>query len=280
MNPAFVPSLDKEKEQKTETEVTVEQQTTTQPDTKQSETQSDAVSIPVDGNSEQAATSLFPELEAEKPKEEVIDLSPRPFNGLLEPHHRDGSMILDASRNLGYLKDLTPYGATFQPLDLNGYQKEKAMLYISLRDAYERLYSYEAENHEENKPQRGYLNTYYDEFVLRYGNLNAKQNVKMLMMDAAGRDILSLERVEDGKFVKADIFERPVSFSTEELTHAGSPEEALSASLNRYGTVNLDYMRQITDGTEEELLQALNGRIFYNPLVTGTRYETDLSRVT
>lgn len=115
-------------------------------------------------------------------------------------------MILDASRNLGYLKDLTPYGATFQPLDLNSYQKEKAMLYISLRDAYERLYSYEAENHEENKPQRGYLNTYYDEFVLRYSNLNAKQNVKLMMMDAAGRDILSLERVEDGKFVKTDIF--------------------------------------------------------------------------
>ena len=269
MNPAFVPSLDKEKVQKTETEVAVEQQPTTQHDTKQPETQSDAVSIPVDGNSEQAATSLFPELETEKPEEEVIDLSPRPFNGLLEPHHRDGSMILDASRNLGYLKDLTPYGATFQPLDLNGYQKEKAMLYISLRDAYERLYSYEAEYHEENKPQRGYLNTYYDEFVLRYGNLNAKQNVKLLMMDAAGRDILSLERVEDGKFVKADIFDRPVSFSTEELTNAGSPEEALSASLNRYGTVNLDYMRQITDGTEEELLHALNGRIFYNPLVTG-----------
>ena len=269
MNPAFVPSLDKEKEQKEETEVAAKQQTTTQPDTKQPETQSDAVSIPVDGYSEQTATSLFPELEGEKPKEEAIDLSPRPFNGLLEPHHRDGSMILDASRNLGYLKDLTPYGATFQPLDLNGYQKEKAMLYISLRDAYERLYSYEAENHEENKPQRGYLNTYYDEFVLRYGNLNAKQNVKLLMMDAAGRDILSLERVEDGRFVKADIFDRPVSFSTEELTNAGSPEEALSASLNRYGTVNLDYMRQITDGTEEELLHALNGRIFYNPLVTG-----------
>lgn len=75
--------------------------------------------------------------------------------------------------------------------------------------------------------------------------------------------------MEDGKFVKADIFDHPVSFSTEELTHAGSPEEALSTSLNRYGTVNLDYMRQITDGTEEELLHALNGRIFYNPLVTG-----------
>ena len=33
---------------------------------------------------------------------------------------------------------------TFQPLDLKGYQKEKALLYVSLRDAYERLYRYAA----------------------------------------------------------------------------------------------------------------------------------------
>ena len=214
------------------------------------------------------AASLFPEFETEKPKEEVIDLSPRPFNGLLEPHHRDGSMLLDASRNLGYLKDLTPYGATFQPLDLTGYQKEKALLYVSLRDAYERLYRYETEYHDEGSAQREALNTCYDEFVMRYGNLNAKQNVKLVMMDAGGRDILSLERAEDGKFVKADIFERPVSFSVENHANVGSPEEALSASLNKFGTVNLDYMRGITDSTEEELLNALKERIFYNPLVT------------
>ena len=215
------------------------------------------------------ATSLFPEFETEKPKEEPLDLSPRPFNGMLEPHHRDGSMVLDASRNLGYLKDITPYGATFQPLDLTGYQKEKAMLYVSLRDSYERLYRYEAEYHDEGSAQREALNTCYDEFVMRYGNLNAKQNVKLVMMDAGGRDILSLERVEDGKFIKADIFERPVSFSVENHANVGSPEEALSASLNKFGTVNLDYMREITDSTEEELLNALKGRVFYNPLVTG-----------
>ena len=104
---------------------------------------------------------------------------------------------------------------------------------------------------------------------MRYGNLNAKQNVKLVMMDAGGRDILSLERVENGKFVKADIFEHPVSFSVESHANVGSPEEALSASLNKYGTVNLDYMREITDSTAEELLTALQGRIYYNPLVTG-----------
>ena len=199
-------------------------------------------------------------------KQPPLDLTPHPYDRTLEPHHREGSIVLDTARNVGYLKDLTPYGAMFHPADLNGFQKEKLMLYISLRDAYERLYSYETEHHEENKPQRGYLNTYYDEFVLRYGHLNAKQNVKLLLMDAAGRDILSLEREENGQFVKADIFERPVSFSMDEVVQANSPEEALSASLNRYGTVHIDYMRSLTDTTEEELLAALHGRIYFNPL--------------
>ena len=217
----------------------------------------------------EAATSLFPEMEAEKPKEEVVDLSPRPYNRTIEPHHRDGSLVTDVARNIGYLKDITPYGATFQPLDLKGYQKEKALLYVSLRDAYERLYRHEAENHEENVPWREHLNTCYDEFVMRYGNLNAKQNVKLVMMDAGGRDILSLERAENGMFVKADIFERPVSFSVESHANVSTPEEALSASLNKFGTVNLDYMREITDSTAAELLTVLQGRIYYNPLVTG-----------
>ena len=238
-------------------------------ETRQPETRQEVAATPAAPATEAAASSLFPDMEAGKPEEEAPDLSPRPFNGLPEPHYRDGSMVLDASRNLGYLKDLTPYGATFQPLDLTGYQKEKAMLYVSLRDSYERLYRYEAEYHDEGSAQRIALNTCYDEFVMRYGNLNAKQNVKLLMMDAAGRDILSLERAEDGRFVKADIFERPVSFSVESHANVSSPEEALSASLNKFGTVNLDYMREITDSTEEGLLDALKGRIFYNPLVTG-----------
>ena len=110
----------------------------------------------------------------------------------------------------------------------------------------------------------------YDEFVMRYGNLNARQNAKLLMMDASGRDVLALERAERGKIREgADIFERPVSFSVETYVNAGSPEEALSASLNRYGGMSLDFMRAITNSTEEELLGALQGRIYYNPLVSG-----------
>ena len=239
-------------------------------ETRQPEKQPEVAAIPVAPATEAAATSLFPEMEAEKPKEEAPDLSPRPYHRTPEMHLREGSLVADSGRrNIGYLKDITPYGATFQPLGLTDYQKEKALLYVSLRDAYERLYRYESNRREENPQWREHLNTCYDEFVMRYGNLNAKHNVKLLMMDAAGRDILSLERAEDGRFVKADIFERPVSFSVESHANVSSPEEALSASLNKFGTVNLDYMREITDSTEEGLLDALKGRIFYNPLVTG-----------
>ena len=204
-----------------------------------------------------------------KKKEKVLDMKPRPYHRTPEMHLREGSLVANRARDIGYLKDITPYGATFQPLGLTGYQKEKALLYVSVRDAYERLYRYESNRHEANPQWREHLNTCYDEFVMRYGNLNAKQNVKLVMMDAGGRDVLSLERAEGVRFVKADIFERPVSFGVESAVNAGTPEEALAASLNRFGTVDLDYMREITDGTEEELLQALKGRIFYNPLVTG-----------
>ena len=205
--------------------------------------------------------------EQSRKKEDVM--KPRPFDEKLESFHREGSMVLDSARNIGVLKDLTKYGATFMPLDLNMEQKEKAVLYIALRDAYQKLYTYEAEEQTENKQMRESLNVYYDAFFIRFGNLNAKQNVKFILMDASGRDMLSLERVENGQFIKSDIFDHPVSFSLDEVSHVDSPEEALTASLNKFGRIDLPYMTELSDMPEQELTEALKGRIYYNPLIDG-----------
>lgn len=205
--------------------------------------------------------------EQARKKEDVM--KPRPFDEKLESFHREGSMVLDSARNIGVLKDLTKYGATFMPLDLNMEQKEKAVLYIALRDAYQKLYTYEAEEQTENKQMRESLNGYYDAFFIRFGNLNAKQNVKFILMDASGRDMLSLERVENGQFTKSDIFDHPVSFSLDEVSHVDSPEEALTASLNKFGRIDLPYMTELSDMPEQELTEALKGRIYYNPLIDG-----------
>ena len=214
--------------------------------------------------------ALTPE-ERQRRKEEAM--MPRPFKGIMEPHLKEGSMVWEHTGGvrfqIGVLKDVTKYGATFQPLDMEGMQAQKAQLYIDLRNTYERLYAHEAENHEENALLRRNLNTYYDEFVMRYGNLNAKHNAKLILMDASGRNMLSLERGENGQFVKADIFDHPVAFSQETLAGVESPEEALSASLNRYGGVNLPYMESLCDLPQAEILEALKGRVFYNPLENG-----------
>ena len=205
--------------------------------------------------------------EQSRKKEDAM--KPRPFDEKQESFHREGSMVLDSAGNIGVLKDLTKYGATFMPLDLNMEQKEKAVLYIALRDAYQKLYTYEAEEQTENKQMRESLNVYYDAFFIRFGNLNAKQNVKLILMDASGRDMLSLERVENGQFTKSDIFDHPVSFSLDEVSHVDSPEEALTASLNKFGRIDLPYMTELSDMPEPELTEALKGRIYYNPLIDG-----------
>ena len=201
-----------------------------------------------------------------EPKAPERDMSPRPFSEDIQFFHRNGSMVVDGGQ-LGFLSDVRKNSATFTPLNVKSEQEKRAMLYVTLSETYQKLYNYEAETHEASAELREHLNRYYDEFVERYGNLNERQNVKFILMDANGRDALALERGENGRFVKADIFDHPVSFSIDEVTSVDTPMEALTASLNKFGEVNLDYMSGLVDMPEENLIDSLEGHIFYNPLV-------------
>lgn len=195
-----------------------------------------------------------------------VDMSPRPFSEDIQFFHHNGSMVVQDGL-VGFLSEVRKNGAAFNPLSLKPEQAKRAMLYVTLSETYQQLYNYEAETHEPSEHLREHLNQYYDEFVEKYGNLNEKQNVKFILMDANGRDALALERGENGRFVKADIFDHPVSFAVDELTSVDTPMEALSASLNKFGKVNLDYMTELVDMSEENLIQNLEGHIYYNPLV-------------
>lgn len=195
-----------------------------------------------------------------------VDMSPRPFSEDIQFFHHNGSMVVQDGL-VGSLSEVRKNGATFNPLSLKPEQAKRAMLYVTMSETYQKLYNYEAETHEASAELREHLNQYYDEFVEKYGNLNEKQNVKFILMDANGRDALALERGENGRFVKADIFDHPVSFAVDELTSVDTPMEALSASLNKFGNVNLDYMTGLVDMSEENLIQNLEGHIYYNPLV-------------
>ena len=208
-----------------------------------------------------------PRVAAEAPKPAERDMSPRPFSEDIQFFHHNGSMVVDKGQ-VGFLSEVRKNGATFSPLTLKPEQEKRAMLYITLSETYQQLYHFEAETHEENADMREHLNQYYDEFIDRYGNLNEKQNVKFILMDANGRDSLALERGENGHFVKADIFDHPVSFAVDEVTSVDTPMEALTASLNKFGEVNLEYMGSLVDMEQEAMIDSLAGHIYYNPLVS------------
>ena len=209
---------------------------------------------------------LMPEAESKQQQPEIDPLEPRSFSGELLPHYREGSFVLDGGQ-IGHLTACNRKGATFKPLELNREQSEKARLYVPMREVYFALYNHEAEFKEADEKSRTELNQRYDEYVEKFGNLNARNNAKLLLMDASGRDMLALERAVEGEFVKADIFDHPVAFSQNEVTSVDSAPEALSASLNKYGTINLDYMEALSGTDRNELVEELKGRIYYNPLV-------------
>ena len=209
------------------------------------------------------------EAEERKPKpiaevRKEFDTSPRPFLSSPDSHLRDGSIVVQKGQ-VGFLSDLKRH-PTFNPMDLPYAQLSRLKAYIEIRECYHRLYDYEAENHAEDREDRRRLNHLYDDYVSLWGYFNQKANTDIIKMDSTGVEMLFLERSENGRYVKADIFDHPTAFSTTELTVATDPMEALGASLNKYGTVELDYMSSLLPDMEEsDMLSALEGRIFFNP---------------
>jgi hypothetical protein len=201
-------------------------------------------------------------------KSAVLDTisEPAPYSSELQSFYRNDCLVVDNAW-VGYLQNVdTSSGTTvFHPLQLPLLQKLRAEAYIRVRDIYQELYNKEATFQTEYKEERENLNRLYDAFIKKFSNLNSADTIKLIKTDSSGKEIPYLERVVGGVVHKADIFSRPVSFSTLTIV-TENPEEALAASLNKYGNVDLDYMSEISSMTSDALKEALHGRIFYNPL--------------
>lgn len=205
--------------------------------------------------------SLFHEL----PDNAVLKNEVRAFDGEVKAFYREDTIIISGS-SVGKLKINRRDGSyIFHPLELSKKDQERIQSYINLRDSYHSLYEIEARSRAEDKEGRQLLNRTYDEFTGRYGNLNIAENIRFIKMDSSGNEVPFLERVVGGVIHKADIFTHPVSFSTAEVA-VSSASEALSASLNQTGSVDLAFMIQVSGLSEKELRKDLQGQIFFNPL--------------
>jgi len=215
-------------------------------------------------NKPKAIGNLFSEVNGSTTTNTIPE--PAIYTKEILPFYRRDCLVVD-NNWVGYLKDFDGgrQQAMFHPLELPPSQKARAQAYIAVRNSYLNLYQQEATTHTEHTEERKNLNSLYDAFVKKYGNLNSADNIKFIKTDSSGKEIPYLERVVGGVVHKADIFHQPVSFSTAILA-TDNPDEALAASLDKYGYVDLDFMSQISSMPSDELETALQGRIFYNPL--------------
>jgi N12 class adenine-specific DNA methylase len=233
---------------------------------KQQGRQSQSKSTPVTPKENPVRENAYPISNARKQREEYM--KPRPYSGELKEYHKEGTLVKEENGQIGVLKKRYSDGAEFHPLDIPQLQQDKIKRYIEMRDIYNTLYNHEAKHLSEHASLRGNLNLVYDSFVRRYGNLNDKRNINTLKMDAGATAILALERSIDGKLQKADIFDHPVAFNPNEITSVNTSQEALIASLNKYGEFRMDYMLSLlTDKTPDELISDLEGRIYFNPII-------------
>ena len=215
---------------------------------------------------QEAIGDLFSSTSGNNPTDTSVIPKPAPYSGEVQSFHRNDCLAVDNGW-VGHLQDVdASVGvAVFHPLELPALQKARAEAYVTVRDVYQQLYNKEATFQTEQKEERENLNGLYDAFVKRYGSLNSADNIKLIKTDSSGKEIPYLERVVGGVVHKADIFSHPVSFSTTTIA-TDNPDEALAASLNKCGRVDLDFMTEVSGMTGDALKEALHGRIYYNPL--------------
>jgi N12 class adenine-specific DNA methylase len=173
-------------------------------------------------------------------------------------------MLVADRGQIGRITGLNNGSVHFKPATLTFNHTKIIKDYLPLRDAYLELYHHESEQKEEQPVYRRRLKEQYQFFIAKYGDLNRKDNASVIQSDCFGLEILSLERYVNGHKKLADIFEKPVAFGAGAI-NAETAEEALAASLNVHGRVELTYMSAICGIPIEDLKTQLHGRIFYNP---------------
>lgn len=94
------------------------------------------------------------------------------------------------------------------------------------------------------------------------------------MLDSLGTEVFTIEMQLGRDILKADIMREPVAFKKIDTTRKLTPNEALASSLNFYGHVDMEYIGQVTDMPEEEIIGALKGEIFYNPVSGEWEYKS------
>jgi N12 class adenine-specific DNA methylase/antirestriction protein ArdC/phage/plasmid primase-like uncharacterized protein len=132
---------------------------------------------------------------------------------------------------------------------------------------------------------RAKLNVLYDNFLRQHGHLNNQTNRRLFLDDTESQLLQALEFDYDKGIskavadregveqkppsaVKADIFKRRVAFPPQDYINVSTSKDALLASLNYRGKVDLEYMAEVYNKSLSEIgvvLEELGDVVYEDP---------------
>ena len=150
--------------------------------------------------------------------------------------------------------------------------REQIKAMVQLRDSIHKLLELQLENTNGQNDTaileaQNALNAQYDNFSEQYGRVSSQENKMLFRDDNSYHLIKSLEKFDkDGNFIgKADIFSKNTINPRTVVDHCDNAQDALILSLSEKMCVNFEYMSQLTDKSEAELIEELGDKIFQNP---------------
>ena len=157
-----------------------------------------------------------------------------------------------------------------RPVEASEGMLERIKGMVAIRDCTQELIRLQLEDYpdEQIHSQQKQLNNLYDSFAKDYGRIYSKTNKRAFHQDSSYCLLCSLEKQdEEGNFLgKADMFTKRTIKKAEVVTSVDTASEALAVSLAEKAAIDFAYMSELTDKSEEELIEELTGVIFKNPV--------------
>ena len=180
--------------------------------------------------------------------------------------------------------DITVKNFSYTLIDDKIYYRENSRMYpsdlpitttnrvkglIEIRDCVRTLIDMQLEDfpEEDIKNEQYKLNSLYDAFNKKYGLINSRGNATAFSNDSSYYLLCSLEIVnENGELVrKADMFSKRTIKPHIEIKSVDTASEALVISISEKARVDIDYIKKLTDKSEEDIVNELDGAVFRVP---------------
>lgn len=191
---------------------------------------------------------------------------------VIAPNDTKPNSYVVMNNNL-YYRELS----TMRLVNKKSLTQERIRGMIKIRDVLDKLIEIQGKSvaDDDIKPFQEQLNKEYDNFVKKYGIINNSANKSAFEEDCEYPLLSALENIneETKEATKTDIFYKRTIEPKKEIEKVETSNEALIASLNQKGKVDLDYMERISNKNYDTLIEELKGKIYRNPLVEDSRIQ-------